>query len=133
MQVECEQGTSRRLPGTSWVVPASAHPANTHAQLSPLDHSAPPRRAPPRQAVYTALKETETRATDLLPYWKYPLINLFVPRQRKAAAAVELIRWVAAGEGPCGGGGGGGEQWLAGAGKDAMPACLFASLRIFVA
>ena len=22
------------------------------------------------QAVYTALKETETRATDLLPYWK---------------------------------------------------------------
>jgi hypothetical protein len=42
--------------------------------------------------VYTALKETETRATDLLPYWKYPLINLFVPRQRKAAAAVALIR-----------------------------------------
>jgi len=44
------------------------------------------------QAVYTALKETETRATDLLPYWKIPLLNQFVPRQRKAAAAVELIR-----------------------------------------
>lgn len=42
--------------------------------------------------MYTALKETETRATDLLPYWKFPIINLFVPRQRKAAAAVELIR-----------------------------------------
>ena len=24
----------------------------------------------PLQAVYTSLKETETRATDLLPYWK---------------------------------------------------------------
>lgn len=47
---------------------------------------------PPPQAVYTALKETETRATDLLPYWKLPLVGLFVPRQRKALAAVELIR-----------------------------------------
>jgi carotene epsilon-monooxygenase len=45
------------------------------------------------QAVYTALKETESRATDLFPYWKLPVVNLFVPRQRKAAAAVELIRW----------------------------------------
>ncbi|PSC76848.1 carotene epsilon-chloroplastic [Micractinium conductrix] len=48
--------------------------------------------SPVIQAVYTALKETETRATDLLPYWKFPLINLFVPRQQKAAAAVQLIR-----------------------------------------
>lgn len=54
---------------------------------------------PPQQAVYTALKETETRATDLLPYWKLPLVNLFVPRQRKAAAAVELIRCGAQGVG----------------------------------
>lgn len=44
------------------------------------------------QAVYTSLKETETRATDLLPYWKVPLLCVFSPRQRKAAAAVELIR-----------------------------------------
>ena len=42
--------------------------------------------------MYTALKETETRATDLLPYWKLPLVGLFVPRQRKAAEAVALIR-----------------------------------------
>ncbi|KAG1673016.1 hypothetical protein FOA52_005946 [Chlamydomonas sp. UWO 241] len=44
------------------------------------------------QAVYTALKETETRATDLLPYWKVPLLCKIVPRQQKALAAVELIR-----------------------------------------
>ncbi len=44
------------------------------------------------QAVYTALKETETRATDLLPYWKVPLLCKIVPRQQKATAAVELIR-----------------------------------------
>lgn len=44
------------------------------------------------QAVYTALKETETRATDLLPYWKVPFLCQLVPRQQKALAAVELIR-----------------------------------------
>lgn len=44
------------------------------------------------QAVYTSLKETEQRATDLLPYWKVPLLCAFVPRQRKAADAVALIR-----------------------------------------
>jgi carotenoid epsilon hydroxylase len=44
------------------------------------------------QAVYTALKETESRATDLLPYWKLSVLNHFVPRQRKAAAAVAEIR-----------------------------------------
>jgi carotene epsilon-monooxygenase len=47
---------------------------------------------PKAQAVYTSLKETETRATDVLPYWKIPLLRLLVPRQRKAAEAVELIR-----------------------------------------
>jgi carotene epsilon-monooxygenase len=44
------------------------------------------------QAVYTSLKETETRATDLLPYWKIPFLCKIVPRQQKALAAVELIR-----------------------------------------
>ena len=44
------------------------------------------------QAVYTSLKETETRATDLLPYWKIPFLCQIVPRQQKALAAVELIR-----------------------------------------
>ncbi len=44
------------------------------------------------QAVYTALKETEQRATDLLPLWKLPFLAPFVPRQRKALEAVELIR-----------------------------------------
>ncbi|KAL4854527.1 Carotene epsilon-monooxygenase [Chlorella vulgaris] len=56
------------------------------------DFDALNKETPVIQAVYTALKETETRATDLLPYWKLPLVNLFVPRQRKAAAAVDLIR-----------------------------------------
>ncbi|KAL4446664.1 hypothetical protein ABPG77_007908 [Micractinium sp. CCAP 211/92] len=50
------------------------------------------KNTPVIQAVYTALKETETRATDLLPYWKLPLVGYFVPRQRKAAEAVQLIR-----------------------------------------
>jgi len=44
------------------------------------------------QAVYTSLKETEQRATDLLPFWKIPFLGAFVPRQRKALAAVALIR-----------------------------------------
>lgn len=44
------------------------------------------------QAVYTALKETEQRSTDVLPLWKVPLISSFIPRQRKAAEAVALIR-----------------------------------------
>ena len=48
--------------------------------------------SPVIQAVYTALKETEQRATDLLPYWKIPLIPLVDERQRKAAEAVEVIR-----------------------------------------
>eukprot|EP00878_Enallax_costatus_P024806 GHUV01026495.1.p1 GENE.GHUV01026495.1~~GHUV01026495.1.p1 ORF type:complete len:533 (+),score=153.01 GHUV01026495.1:330-1928(+) len=44
------------------------------------------------QAVYTSLKETEQRATDLLPLWKFPFLAPLIPRQRKALAAVELIR-----------------------------------------
>lgn len=47
---------------------------------------------PTTQAVYTALKETEQRATDVLPLWKLPALNIFSARQRKAAAAVALIR-----------------------------------------
>ncbi|CAG9461633.1 unnamed protein product [Pedinophyceae sp. YPF-701] len=49
------------------------------------------------QAVYTALKETESRTTDLIPYWKSPLLCKIAPRQRKAAAAVEEIRVVTEG------------------------------------
>lgn len=48
--------------------------------------------SPVIQAVYTSLKETETRATDLFPYWKIPFLCTIVPRQRKALAAVEIIR-----------------------------------------
>lgn len=42
--------------------------------------------------MYTALKETEQRATDVLPLWKVPALNVFSARQRKAAAAVAVIR-----------------------------------------
>lgn len=48
--------------------------------------------SPVIQAVYTALKETEQRATDVLPVWKFPFLAQFVPRQRKAMQAVEIIR-----------------------------------------
>jgi hypothetical protein len=65
------------------------------APALPLCHPASVHSLSLQQAVYTALKETETRATDLLPYWKLPLVNLFVPRQQKAAAAVQLIRCAA--------------------------------------
>ena len=44
------------------------------------------------QAVYTALKETEQRATDVLPLWKVPALAPLIPRQRKALQAVSLIR-----------------------------------------
>ena len=44
------------------------------------------------QAVYTSLKETEQRATDVLPVWKIPFLCEFIPRQRKAKEAVEIIR-----------------------------------------
>ena len=44
------------------------------------------------QAVYTALKETEQRATDVLPLWKLDFLHPLIPRQRKASEAVALIR-----------------------------------------
>ena len=44
------------------------------------------------QAVYTALKETEQRATDVLPLWKLSFLHPLIPRQRKASEAVQLIR-----------------------------------------
>ena len=44
------------------------------------------------QAVYTALKETEQRATDVLPLWKLQFLHPLIPRQRKATEAVALIR-----------------------------------------
>ena len=44
------------------------------------------------QAVYTALKETEQRSTDVVPLWKLPLAGALIPRQRKAQAAVALIQ-----------------------------------------
>ncbi|KAK9827799.1 hypothetical protein WJX74_002626 [Apatococcus lobatus] len=44
------------------------------------------------QAVYTALKETESRATDVVPLWKVPFLAPLIPRQRKALDSVALIR-----------------------------------------
>eukprot|EP00210_Caulerpa_lentillifera_P002587 g2481.t1 len=46
------------------------------------------------QAVYTALKETEQRATDLFPLWKLPLSSWIIPRQRRASKSVRIIRRV---------------------------------------
>ena len=47
------------------------------------------RRCANAQAVYTALKETESRATDLLPLWKLgPLATALVPRQVEVLIAV---------------------------------------------
>ncbi|KAH9326038.1 hypothetical protein KI387_006216, partial [Taxus chinensis] len=43
-------------------------------------------------AVYTALKEAESRATDILPYWQIDLLCRIIPRQIKAAKAVAVIR-----------------------------------------
>ena len=56
------------------------------------DYNALTTDSPVIQAVYTALKETEQRATDLLPIWKVPFLAIFDPRQRKAQAAVAVIR-----------------------------------------
>ena len=56
------------------------------------DFNALTTNSPLIQAVYTSLKETEQRATDLLPYWKIPFLAAFIPRQQKALAAVDLIR-----------------------------------------
>ncbi|MCO5549410.1 hypothetical protein L7F22_002881 [Adiantum nelumboides] len=48
--------------------------------------------SPVIQAVYTALKEAESRSTDMLPYWQIPILCKIVPRQVKAAQAVTIIR-----------------------------------------
>lgn len=57
------------------------------------DYDSLTKDSPVIQAVYVALKETEMRATDLVPFlWKVPEIAALVPRQQKAAAAVEVIR-----------------------------------------
>lgn len=48
--------------------------------------------SPVIDAVYTALKEAEARATDILPYWKIDILCKIVPRQQKAERAVTLIR-----------------------------------------
>lgn len=48
--------------------------------------------SPVIDAVYTALKEAEARATDLLPYWKIDALCKIIPRQIKAAKAVMVIR-----------------------------------------
>ncbi|KAI5076498.1 hypothetical protein GOP47_0008563 [Adiantum capillus-veneris] len=48
--------------------------------------------SPVIQAVYTALKEAESRSTDILPYWQIPILCKIVPRQVKAAQAVTIIQ-----------------------------------------
>lgn len=48
--------------------------------------------SPVIDAVYTALKEAEARATDILPYWKIELLRKVIPRQIKAEKAVAIIR-----------------------------------------
>lgn len=56
--------------------------------LAHADFQSLTKDSPVIQAVYTALKETENRSTDLIPYWKYPalveLSKLISPRQTKA-------------------------------------------------
>ncbi|KAJ7554463.1 hypothetical protein O6H91_06G141600 [Diphasiastrum complanatum] len=47
--------------------------------------------SPVIEAIYTALKETESRSTDMLPYWKMDFLCKIVPRQQKAAKAVKII------------------------------------------
>ncbi|XP_042414403.1 carotene epsilon-monooxygenase, chloroplastic-like [Zingiber officinale] len=48
--------------------------------------------SPVIEAVYTALKEAEARSTDILPYWKLPILCKIIPRQIKAEKAVSIIR-----------------------------------------
>ncbi|XP_031484390.1 carotene epsilon-monooxygenase, chloroplastic isoform X7 [Nymphaea colorata] len=48
--------------------------------------------SPVINAVYTALKEAESRSTDILPYWKIGILCKIIPRQIKAAKAVATIR-----------------------------------------
>ncbi|MEW5299434.1 MAG: hypothetical protein WDW36_002452 [Sanguina aurantia] len=98
-------GPSSLFLNTKLAVAAqSGAPVNMEAAFSQLtldiigksvfnyDFNALTTDSPLIQAVYTSLKETESRATDLLPYWKIPFLCTLVPRQRKALAAVEIIR-----------------------------------------
>ena len=72
---------------------ADAIPAHQSLTLTqPLDPTTFDPGSACRQAVYTALKETESRATDLVPLWRLPGAAAVVPRLRRAAAAVQLIR-----------------------------------------
>lgn len=48
--------------------------------------------SPVIQAVYTALKETESRATDVLPLWRWPIVAWLSPRKKAADEAVQIIR-----------------------------------------
>lgn len=85
-------------------VVASGAPVNMEAQMSQLtldiiglsvfnyEFDSLKTDSPVIDAVYTALKETESRSTDILPYWQIPLLCKIVPRQQKAAKAVEIIR-----------------------------------------
>ncbi|GAQ83134.1 cytochrome P450 superfamily protein [Klebsormidium nitens] len=85
-------------------VAASGKPINMEAAFSQLtldvigksvfnyDFDSLTSDSPVIQAVYTALKETESRSTDILPYWQVPLLCKLIPRQQKAAAAVKLIQ-----------------------------------------
>jgi len=58
-----------------------------------FDFDALNKESPVIQAVYDSLKETEMRATDLVPIWKLPdPIRLLFPRQKKAGEAVQVIR-----------------------------------------
>jgi len=97
---------TRRLEGKLAAAAASGAALDVEACFSQLtldiiglsvfnyDYDALTRASPVIQAVYTALKETEQRATDLLPLWRLPapLPALLSPRQRKAQAAVAVIR-----------------------------------------
>ncbi|KAF6257977.1 CYP97C3 [Scenedesmus sp. NREL 46B-D3] len=96
--------SSQHLADKLAAAAASRQPVNMEACFSQLtldiigkavfnyDFDALNRDSPLIQAVYTSLKETEQRATDLLPLWKFPVVAPLIPRQRKALAAVELIR-----------------------------------------
>ncbi|KAH9571391.1 hypothetical protein CY35_02G092800 [Sphagnum magellanicum] len=49
------------------------------------------KESPVIQAVYGTLSEAEHRSTFYIPYWKFPLAHLLVPRQRKFQADLKVI------------------------------------------
>ncbi|CAM6007678.1 unnamed protein product [Sphagnum balticum] len=49
------------------------------------------KESPVIQAVYGTLSEAEHRSTFYIPYWKFPLASLLVPRQRKFQADLKVI------------------------------------------